>query len=47
VLRDHPELVNVKRITLLESFRCVPLTLWDEDTRKLISFRQFRERPAA
>ncbi len=47
VLRDYPELVNVRRITLMESFRCVPLTLWDEDNRKLISFRQFQERAAA
>jgi omega-6 fatty acid desaturase (delta-12 desaturase) len=47
VLRDYPELVNVGRITLMESFRCVPLTLWDEDARRLISFRQFRERAAA
>jgi len=31
----------------MESFRCVPLTLWDEDARRLISFRQFRERAAA
>ncbi len=47
VLRDHPELVNVGRITLMESFRCVPLTLWDEDTRQLISFREQRLRAAA
>jgi len=43
VLRDHPALADIRRITLMESFRCVPLTLWDEDSRQLISFRQFRE----
>ncbi len=47
VLHDHPELVDVGRITLWESFRCVPLALWDEDARRLISFRQFRERAEA
>jgi omega-6 fatty acid desaturase (delta-12 desaturase) len=41
-LRDHPELKNVSRLTLLESFRCVPLVLWDEGQRRLVSFRQLR-----
>jgi acyl-lipid omega-6 desaturase (Delta-12 desaturase) len=39
VLRDHPELRGVGRLTLLESFRCVRLVLWDETQRRLISFR--------
>jgi acyl-lipid omega-6 desaturase (Delta-12 desaturase) len=38
VLRNHPELTGVGRITLLQSLRCVRLTLWDEDGRRLISF---------
>lgn len=42
VLRDHPELRDVGRLTLLESFACVKLTLWDENSRKLISFRDAR-----
>ncbi len=42
VLRDHPELQNVSRLTLTESFRCVRLVLWDEDKRKLVSFRDLR-----
>src|SRR4029434_1465291 len=29
VLRDYPELRDVCRITLLQSFRCVQLVLWD------------------
>jgi len=39
VLRDHPELKDVSRLTLLQSFRCVRLTLWDEDQKRLIRFR--------
>ena len=34
----------VGRITLTESFCTVRLTLWDEIERRLISFREFRER---
>jgi len=40
VLRDHPRLKAMGRITLRESFRGVPLTLWDEASQKLVSFRQ-------
>ena len=40
VLRDHPELAAVGRITLLQSLRCVPRALWDEKGRRLISFRE-------
>jgi acyl-lipid omega-6 desaturase (Delta-12 desaturase) len=39
VLRDHPELSAVGRITLPESLRCVRLVLWDETQRRLVSFR--------
>ena len=42
VLRDHPELRDVGRLTLLESFRCVRLALWDERQGRLISFREAR-----
>jgi omega-6 fatty acid desaturase (delta-12 desaturase) len=42
VLRDHPELRGMGRITLLESFRCVRLVLWDEGQRRLVSFREVR-----
>ncbi len=43
VLRDHPELRNVGRVTLLESFRCVKLALWDGTQRRLVSFREARK----
>ena len=42
VLRDHPELRDIGRLTLLQSFRCVRLVLWDEAQRRLVSFREAR-----
>ena len=42
VLRDHPELREVGRLTLVQSFRCVRLVLWDETQRRLVSFREAR-----
>ncbi len=42
VLRDHPELRDVGRLTLLQSFRCVRLVLWDETQGRLVSFREAR-----
>ena len=40
VLRDHPELAAIGRLTLLESLRCMRMVLWDERRRRLISFRE-------
>jgi omega-6 fatty acid desaturase (delta-12 desaturase) len=42
VLRDHPELKNVGRLTLLQSLSGVRLSLWCETRKKLISFRDRR-----
>ena len=42
VLREHPKLKHVGRITLRESFACVPLVLWDEQRQRMISFQQLR-----
>lgn len=39
VLRDHPELKQVKRLTLRESLGCIRLKLWDEANRRLVSFK--------
>jgi omega-6 fatty acid desaturase (delta-12 desaturase) len=39
VLRDHPQLAEIGRITLWQSFGCVRLVLWDEARQKLVSFR--------
>lgn len=46
VLRDFPELRNVGRLTLVQSLSCVPLTLWDEASQRLISFRDLRRAAA-
>ena len=37
-LKRAPELRLINRITFLESLKCVPLTLWDEERRRLVSF---------
>jgi len=42
VLRDYPEFRDVGRLTLLASFRCVRLGLWDETQRRLVSFHDAR-----
>jgi omega-6 fatty acid desaturase (delta-12 desaturase) len=44
VLREYPELRGIGHVTLLQSFRCVPLVLWDEAQRRLVSFREIRAR---
>jgi len=38
VLRDYPELVDVHRITIPESFSTIKLRLWDEKQKKLVPF---------
>jgi omega-6 fatty acid desaturase (delta-12 desaturase) len=40
VLRDHPELRDINRITMGQSLALIRLALWDEDSRRLISFRE-------
>jgi acyl-lipid omega-6 desaturase (Delta-12 desaturase) len=39
VLKAHPELRNIGRLTIMESLRCVRLTLWCETEKRLVSFR--------
>ena len=41
VLRNHPELRDVNRLTLLESLRVIRLSLWDAKEHRMISFRAF------
>jgi acyl-lipid omega-6 desaturase (Delta-12 desaturase) len=43
VLRDYPQLRETSRIGLRKSFACARLHLWDEDTLKLISFREEKQ----
>ncbi len=42
VMRDYPFLRDIGRLTLLQSFRCVRLVLWDETRRRLVSFAEMR-----
>jgi omega-6 fatty acid desaturase (delta-12 desaturase) len=42
VLRDHPELRDMGRLTLRRSLGCIRLALWDENRRRLVSFREAR-----
>jgi omega-6 fatty acid desaturase (delta-12 desaturase) len=46
-LREYPELRQMSRLTLLESFNCVRLALWDEGRRRLVPFREARVRPTS
>ena len=40
VLRDHPRLRALGRITLRASFKSARLALWDPAARRMVSFRQ-------
>lgn len=42
VLRDHDAMANAHRLTLGESLRCARLALWDEGSRRLVSFAEAR-----
>jgi omega-6 fatty acid desaturase (delta-12 desaturase) len=43
VLRDHPQIAAVGRLTLVQSLGCVRLVLWDESRQRLVSFRDMRQ----
>jgi len=42
ILRDHPELKNISRLTFWQSLKCVRLALWCEQRRELVSFARRR-----
>jgi omega-6 fatty acid desaturase (delta-12 desaturase) len=42
VLKDYPELHDMGRLTLWESFKCVKLALWCETRKRMISFRELQ-----
>jgi omega-6 fatty acid desaturase (delta-12 desaturase) len=46
VMRDHPALTSVGRLTLLDSIRCARLALWDEGRAQLVPFRALQTMPA-
>jgi omega-6 fatty acid desaturase (delta-12 desaturase) len=41
-LRDFPALAEISRISIRDSFRTVKLVLWDEEQRRLVSFKEAR-----
>jgi omega-6 fatty acid desaturase (delta-12 desaturase) len=41
-MRDVPILSRISRLTLRDSFRTVRLALWDEQARRLVTFREAR-----
>lgn len=46
-LDDLPALQTLNRISLRESLSCMRLTLWDEHSQRLISFKNFLQREPA
>jgi acyl-lipid omega-6 desaturase (Delta-12 desaturase) len=44
-LRQNPDLADVGRLTLGQSFSCVRRVLWDETSGRLITFRELQNRP--
>ena len=44
VLRDHSDLAEGNRMTIRESFRNARLHLWDEQSKRLLSFSQAKAR---
>lgn len=45
VLREHGDVTNARRLTFRESLHCARLALWDENSRRLISFAEARQLP--
>lgn len=43
VLRDHTMLAEAERLTIRESLKAVRLNLWDEKTKRLLSFSDLRK----
>ncbi len=42
VLRDHSELTTINRMNIRESLASARLHLWDENSKRLMSFAQVR-----
>jgi omega-6 fatty acid desaturase (delta-12 desaturase) len=43
VIRDLPTLAATSRVGFVESLKSVRLVLWDEQKRRLVSFREARQ----
>ncbi len=46
VMREHPGLSEVNRFRVRQSFRALRLALWDEEERRLVTFREAKLRRA-
>ncbi len=46
VLRDHPQLAAVGRLTLRQSLGCAAKAVWDEQGRRLVSFKEMDAAPS-
>jgi omega-6 fatty acid desaturase (delta-12 desaturase) len=46
VVRDHPELEPMNKITIGQSLRGLTLALWDPEARRLVSFAEAKQLPA-
>ncbi|MFD0917713.1 fatty acid desaturase family protein [Pseudahrensia aquimaris] len=44
IVRDYPELKTIGRLSFKDSLRCIPLTLWDDTHKEMISFRALNRR---
>ena len=42
ILKAHPELKSVGRLTFLQSLKCVKLALWSEREKRMVSFRSVK-----
>jgi omega-6 fatty acid desaturase (delta-12 desaturase) len=42
VLKEHPELGDVCRLSFMQSLKCVKYVLWDESQRRLVTFKRLR-----
>jgi len=40
VLRDFPELADIRRLRFVESLSCIKLRFWDEETKRMVSARE-------
>ena len=45
ILKAHPELKSVGRLTFIQSLKCVKLALWDEMNQRMVSFRAAKATP--
>ncbi len=40
VLKDFPELANIRRFGFMESLKCIPLRFWDESQKRMVTARE-------